>query len=601
MSDKSVGLGKVLDWPNHDDYQDKPPRFGHWTEQEQEEKRLEEEIAKLEVNLGKSEAKVHTCNATCGCDCRSDECTCDCYCDPLPAHYEQNQDPSQQLNPTEDQNVTPFSQGQFIPTATYGPQKGDEAGTIDPEVEADLGVDVACPNCQKESLLGPMGFEQVLKDGKWVCPECGYEEPIGNEEDLEWLLFGTDITEETDDETMYDPFDVTKREAKGIPWCEFHDKAISEHSASELEDDEPWDVPGYGVKYEGPLTDPREREKTGDAEKEPGEDLSPEAQKIAGRDPASIEAKQKEKPKLEVDVNQKIAILGKTGSGKSNLVKVLMTDILPDYKFVVLDAIGNLTEYDGQPNVDYHQTNPSDEADVDQIIYSALEKGDCMVVIDEVDRYNSKKGTMLNELVNVGRNYGVGGIFAARRTASIDKDILANSAFIFTFQHILPQDLDVLMDWFAQPEDTFRDLQEFEAILFKDGDQIWSGKVPEMPTTTPSKKPMLPKKPKGKGKGPEQKGGEPTPSTGGGGGQPTGGEGSDTKGQGMPAEKEPKQKGPSDKSPELTPADEGEKMASEKNEARYADEAPFVCPLCNTRYKYESDWSDHLVKEHSYA
>jgi hypothetical protein len=270
-----------------------------------------------------------------------------------------------------------------------------------------------------------------------------------------------------------------------------------------------------------------------------------------------------------------------------------MSDILPDYHFIVLDAIGNLTDYEGQPNVEYHQTNPSDDAEIDQIIYSALEKGDCMVVIDEVDRYNSKKGTMLNELVNVGRNYGVGGIFAARRTASIDKDILANSKFIFTFQHILPQDLEVLMDWFAQPEDTFRDLQEFETILFKDGDQIWSGKVPEKPTTTPTKKPTLPKRPKG-GKGPEQKGGEK--------GQPPADQGGEPQEKGQPpAEKEPQQKGPSDKSPDLTPADEGEKAASEKSEARYADEAPFVCSVDGTRFKYESDWEDHLVREHSYA
>lgn len=551
MSDKSVT--KTLDWPNHKD-KDALPKFGHWTEQEQEEKRLEEEIARLEA--------------------------------------EGQPDPSQQLNPTQQQNMTPLGQSQFMPTATYGPQKGDEA--VSPEVEADLSIDVDCPKCGKQSFLGPNGMEQVLMERKWVCSNCGYVEPIEDDNDLDWFIFG-----DLEDEGESEDWEMSE-EAEGlqnIPWCDLHDKAVADHSVSETEEDEPWDVGGYGVKYEGPLTDPREREKAGDVEKEPGEGLSPEAQKITGTDPASIESKQKEKPKLEVDVNQKITILGKTGSGKTNLIKVLITDILPDYKFVVLDAIGNLTDYQSQPNVDYHQTNPSDEADVDQIIYSALEKGDCMVVIDEVDRYNSKKGTMLNELVNVGRNYGVGGIFAARRTASIDKDILANSKFIFTFQHILPQDLDVLMDWFAQPEDTFRDLQEFEAILFKDGDQIWSGKVPEMPTTAPSKKPMLPKKPKGgKGKGPEQKGGEggePTPPTGEGG--------DDTKGQGMPAEKEPEQKGPSDKSPELTPADEGEKMASEKNEARYADEAPFVCPMGDGRYKYLSDLEDHLVREHSYA
>jgi hypothetical protein len=220
-----------------------------------------------------------------------------------------------------------------------------------------------------------------------------------------------------------------------------------------------------------------------------------------------------------------------------------------------------------------------------------------MVVIDEIDRYKSEKGSMVNELVNLGRNYGVGGIFAARRTADVNKDILANSPYIFTFQHILPQDLSVLIDWFAQDEAVFRDLQQFEAILFKDGEQIWVGKVPEMQTTAPTKKPPPPKKPKNKGP-PEggEKGKQPPPA-GGEGGEPEGeGKEPPTTDEGKEKQPEPVEKKP----PELTPADEGDQMASQKSEARYADEAPFVCEVDGTRFKYESDFEDHMVREHAY-
>lgn len=570
MSDKSVK--KVLDWPNQST-QDKPPTMGQWTattgpgekfEATQRcpvhgeryvwhtQEQLDEDIAAVEKRIAEHQS----------------------------AYGEQD---SQPLDPTSQQNMTPFGQGQFIPTATYGPGKGEavtkcpecgsvnlaydasidetscdscgwisgmgkgEQGAITPEIEADLSIDVDCPSCGKTSYVGPLGAEEILKDHQWVCPYCGHVEVIDDEEALDFFLF--DVGEE---ENGFEPM-----EEQG-----------------------------------GPLGDPREREK--ELHKpgvEPGAELSPEAQKIAGKDPASMAQKQKEKPKLEVDTDQKITVLGKTGSGKTNLIKVLMADILPDYNFVLLDSIGNFAEFEGKPNIEYHQVNPADEEEIDKIIYSALERGDCMVVIDEVDRYNSKKGTMLNELVNLGRNYGVGGIFAARRTADVDKDILANSPYIFVFQHILPQDLSVLIDWFAQPEDVFRDLQEFEAILFKDGEQIWVGKVPEMPTTKPTVKPQPPKKPKGKE--PPEKGKEPTPPTGEGR-EPTVGEGGEKE---PPAEKEP---APEKKPPELTPADEGERVASEKSEARYADEAPFVCEVEGQRFKYESDFEEHMVREHAY-
>jgi energy-coupling factor transporter ATP-binding protein EcfA2 len=361
-------------------------------------------------------------------------------------------------------------------------------------------------------------------------------------------------------------------------------------------------VHGIFPKAEGPLGDPREREK--DRSSEPDDkisELSPEAQKIVGVDPASQAERQADKPKLEVDVSDKTTILGKTGSGKTNLIKVLMSDILKDYQFVLLDALGNFSEYDGQSNVDYHQVSPSDTAEVDQIIYSALEKGNCMVVIDEVDRYDTKKGTMLNELVNVGRNYGVGGIFAARRTADVDKDILANSPYIFVFQHILPQDLDVLIDWFAQPEETFRDLQEYEAILFHDGDQIWQGVVPEKPTTKPTSRPPLPKKPKSKSKEPA----DGRPPTEGGQSAPEGKQPPPATGEGMGGEKEPETKVPEKKPPELTPADEGERMEAEKSEAMWNEVmkeeakpsgshetlAEYYC------FHHKKDYDDHTDEE----
>jgi hypothetical protein len=448
-------------------------------------------------------------------------------------------DPSQQLNPTTEQNVSPYTQSQFVPTGTQ--------------------------------MTAPTGKGEQDSEGVFVEP-CSMCDGLGRD----------DIT------------------GHRCGYCRGTGK-----------------VP----KYEEEVKDPRIAEKAKEKGLEPESGLSPEAQKIAGTDPATQKAKDGMKPKLEVDVSDKVTTLGKTGSGKTNLIKVLLSDILKDYQFVLLDAIGNFAEYESNPNVEYHQTNPTDTAGVDEILYAALERGDCMVVIDEVDRYDTKKGTMLNELVNVGRNYNVGGIFAARRTADVDKDILANSKYIFTFQHILPQDLDVLIDWFAQPEQTFRDLQEYEAILFKDGDQVWVGKVPEKPTTKPTKKPVPPKKPKGKDKDkskepsePKEKG-PPTPSTGEGK-EPTVGEGG--KEPEVPPEEEPTEE------PEAEKQELQDEVGSLKQDSyrggwcerhqKYIDdhstpeleedvygsysirkeEGAFKCEFDGQTFKYEKDYLNHL-------
>jgi uncharacterized C2H2 Zn-finger protein/energy-coupling factor transporter ATP-binding protein EcfA2 len=433
-------------------------------------------------------------------------------------------DPSQQLNPTMQQDVTPFTQQQYMPTATESivPQH-----QLQPQRPMKEEEDLARVELELDKRLGEEGtdIDEIIEEKSRALDVC--------------------------------PLDCCPENCE----CGDCDLCLPENEVDESE----------GGNYEeAPVGDPREREK----DKEPKE-LSPEAQKIAGTDPSSVEAKSKAMPKLEVDVSDKITVLGKTGSGKTNLIKVLISDILPDYKFILLDSLGNYSEYEGQANVEYHLVNPTNTEDVDEIIYAALEAGDCMVVVDEVDRYQAKKGTMLNELVNLGRNYGVGGIFAARRTAAVDKDILANSPYIFTFQHILPQDLDVLITWFAQPEETFRSLQEYEAILFKDGEQVWAGKVPEKPTTKPTKKPTPPKKPKGKSKDkdkePEdkEKGKEPeTPET----------------------EKEPEPEKPPEEPTEEPPEEEPTEEPEEKSE----EGGGMDCPVCGATFDDVDEYFTHM-------
>ena len=487
--------------------------------------------------------------------------------------------PSLQLNPTSEQNVNPYTEDQFVPT-------GSQVRYPAPKKEEDYHV--KCPLCGilfQDWMVHWKGHHYLDMTSHEFREKLGLDkeswgdlkEEVGMYQN-EWEA-GTDLTAPEMNQPMQTPqwqgmapagkgegTDADELDDCGEDCCPVYCECMDCGVCQQPED-----------RYEEELRDPREPEDE--------TELSPEAQKIAGTDEASAQAKEKSKPKIEVDVSGKITVLGASGSGKTNLIKVLMSDILKDYYFVLLDSIGNFAEYEGKENIEYHQVSPQDTAGVDEIIYAALERGDCMVVVDEVDRYETKKGTMLNELVNLGRNYDVGGIFAARRTADVDKDILANSPYIFTFQHILPQDLDVLMDWFAQPEQLFRDLQQYEAILFKNGEQAWIGKVPEKPTTTPSKPPSPPKKPKGKSK---DKGKEPP--------TPKGGE---RGGQEPPEEEDPKEKG-TPKKPMTEPEDEGEEAPPEEEPEEEGEamkeEGAFLCNYCGKSFKYASDLEDHIVK-----
>jgi uncharacterized C2H2 Zn-finger protein len=469
------------------------------------------------------------------------------------------------IEPTDLQNVTPYTQQQYMPSTT--------------EYVQPLNEEVACPYY----------CDICIKEGATEdeCPYCSTVVEVdegqgGNYEQ------GGDIDETVEPEYDMCGYSCCKDDCS-CGDCDFCEGDVDEESWERDEEAKTNECPFCGETALDPAVEGEyycwgcgktwdTSEGMAEEVKDPREptdnkELSPEAQKIAGTDKKSVAAKEKARamPKIEVDISDKITILGKTGSGKTNLIKVLISDIFPDYHYVLLDTLGNFAEYEGKPNIEYYQVTPTDQTKVDDIIYAALEEGNCMVVIDEVDRYKSKQGTMLNELVNVGRNYGVGGIFAARRTADVNKDILANSPFIFTFQHILPQDLDVLIDWFGLDEAPFRNLQEYEALLFEDGQQIWQGMVPEKPTTKPTAKPTPPKS-KGKDKPKEKepvegddkekpKDKEPTP---------TGGEG---------IEKEPEAPEEAEKAPDQSA--EPEEPAEEPEEGEKTEEVGMMqCPVC---------------------
>lgn len=144
-------------------------------------------------------------------------------------------------------------------------------------------------------------------------------------------------------------------------------------------------------------------------------------------------------PKYDFEYTDGIVALGKRGSGKTSVVKAIANKV-PNK--VIVDIVGNLESLKDN-SARYYLTSPINSVAVfDKINYK---KGNFYLVLDEADRIPYKNA--LQEIINLGRNWNIGYIATARRTANIHKDYLANATHIIAFRHNLPQDLDMLNEW----------------------------------------------------------------------------------------------------------------------------------------------------------
>jgi hypothetical protein len=175
---------------------------------------------------------------------------------------------------------------------------------------------------------------------------------------------------------------------------------------------------------------------------------------------------------VEIRQDQAVCVLGPRGSGKSELIKALVRNLLSEYHFIILDVVGNLREFEGNPNCRYYLVNPHNQSEIDNVL-SALKSGEGMVVMDEADRYQfpigATKKNILSDVVNLGRNYGIGYIISARRTSNLSKDFIANENWSFVFRHEYPNDVEVLCGWFNRDPAFFMSLPKYTFAIFHDG------------------------------------------------------------------------------------------------------------------------------------
>lgn len=162
-------------------------------------------------------------------------------------------------------------------------------------------------------------------------------------------------------------------------------------------------------------------------------------------------------------------VLGKRGSGKTHLIRFLMSQ-MSNYRFIIVDVVGNLGQFKDAKNCEYHLINPHDKKAISAICRAAMTRGNCMVVLDEADRLEYTDE--LSDMLNIGRNYGVGYLATARRTANIHKDYLANQSHAFIFKHTYPRDVKVIEEWLDVEEGTLRYLPQYKTLYFYEDELV---------------------------------------------------------------------------------------------------------------------------------
>lgn len=154
-----------------------------------------------------------------------------------------------------------------------------------------------------------------------------------------------------------------------------------------------------------------------------------------------------------------VCLFGKRGTGKTHLISAIVEtlngpvinfDFLGNYPEVkgkhtdsVKDAAAWLMNWTTEAKEKVLTFKPAQvESAVDIICQAAWEKGNCTLLIDEVDMIQYKLTPHFDYLIRYGRNRGVHMLVACRRPFEISRNITAGANAIYIFQTQEPRDVE---------------------------------------------------------------------------------------------------------------------------------------------------------------
>lgn len=200
---------------------------------------------------------------------------------------------------------------------------------------------------------------------------------------------------------------------------------------------------------------------------------------------------------MQIQTNQRIAIFGKTRSGKSFFSKSLLLsyprvvfhdrkmehiDLIRQYHFSPVGTHEELINaiQKGKKRMIYQPVDPSveDFDEVCRIIYNA---GNICLVVDEASSYVTAAQIpfWFSEILRLGALRGIGCISISQRPRAIHNTIISESEFIFAFRLHLKTDRDKLREVIGEEVEALRQMPYYHFITW-DGDVVkYCSPIPE--------------------------------------------------------------------------------------------------------------------------
>ena len=179
-----------------------------------------------------------------------------------------------------------------------------------------------------------------------------------------------------------------------------------------------------------------------------------------------------------------VTILGKSGSGKSELIRRILRDV--DRPTFIIDALSEYRDFgvhfysseslfrfviDGRPNMTrIYVLNTQHDDESERFFRFVRWLKNVSVVVDECDMYAGTHNIdpNLSEIVRYGRHRNISLLCAARRPSEINITIRSQSDSIVSFKQDETSDVKRLAERWGSEAERVRDLGEYQFIVFGD-------------------------------------------------------------------------------------------------------------------------------------
>ena len=137
-------------------------------------------------------------------------------------------------------------------------------------------------------------------------------------------------------------------------------------------------------------------------------------------------------PKLKITSTDRITICGLPGTGKTTLSKYLA--LLAEPNILVYDPLDQYTELDDRCRYVPKSDSP---LEFDRVCKVLCARSDTLFIVEECERYlgqGKALGPYAFEVINRGRNWGIGVIAVTRRLQRLSKDYFDLCQRVFFFR-----------------------------------------------------------------------------------------------------------------------------------------------------------------------